>query len=63
LVTIVGSDCGQRVFRAVVTDFVSHIGESIGAKLQRGRDVDERHGFEFTVVAQEEKHDSSIDRV
>ena len=53
---IVGPDRGHGMFRAVVSDLVSHIGELIGDKLQRGRDVDQRHRFELAVVAQEGKH-------
>ena len=53
---IVGPHRRHGMFRAVIGDLVSHVGELIGDQLQRGRDIDQRHGFELAVVAQEGEH-------
>ena len=39
-----------------IIDLVPHVGELIGNELQRGRDIDQRHGFQPAVVAQEGEH-------
>ena len=53
---IVGPHRCHRVFRSVIDHLVPDIGELIGDQLQRGGDIDQRHGFELAVVAQEGEH-------